>query len=464
MKEAKLTPAEKRKKEDVLKALKREKGGKDKLEPLDYAIATSTAQRVAEIIKSSLSKPLSEKKTEKYDDAPELKGDQKKDLPDNLQKAIIDKKKGMSEQVVDPSYLQILTDFAALMLMGGGAYKVVDHFEKLKKKHPEHKELLDKAEEEVKDIAKGSAKGKIFSPPLKDRESMKDLEEMDHGDHDIGHKDDEPHMLKSDLYRIGKYAIELYQMMDKYDNMDHEVDFPHWWQGKIIKARDYIVAAKHYLDGEEKIDAIDSMMEPDIEVVDIQEHETDPALELKVGDYQTQHYHMCPGAKTLYTDIEDKVDDMDLAVRAAKLQDTLFYMEEKALQGEATEDDVMMAQNLADQIMEMAKMMGLEDEHGYIQGHVDKIKGAIQESVKESLNEAENPCWDGYKQVGMKTQGGKEVPNCVPMSVNEVKLQKLSKFMAEGKYPWDKCIADQEKRYGSKETAEKVCGAIKAGK
>jgi len=463
MKEAKLTPAEEKKKEDVLKALKKEKGGKEKLEPLDYAIATSTAKRVAEMIKTSLSKPLSEKKTDKYDDAPELKGDQKKDLPDNLQKAIIDKKKGMSEQVVDPSYLQILTDFAALMLMGGGAYKVVDHFEKLKKKHPEHKELLDKAEEEVKDIAKGSTKGKVFSPPLKDRESMKDLEEMDHGDLDVGHKDNEPHMLKSDLYRIAKYAVELYEMMDKYDKMGGEVDFPHWWQGKIIKARDYIVAAKHYLDGEEKIAAIDSMMEPDIEVVDIQEHETDPALELKVGDYQTQHYHMCPGAKTLYADIEGKVDDMDLAVRAAKLQDTLFYMEEKALQGEATEDDVMMAQNLADQIMEMAKMMGLEEEHGYIQGHVDKIKGAIQESVKESLNEAENPCWDGYKQVGMKTQGGKEVPNCVPMSVNEVKLQKLSKFMAEGKYPWDKCIADQTKRYGSKETAEKVCGAIKAG-
>jgi hypothetical protein len=139
---------------------------------------------------------------------------------------------------------------------------------------------------------------------------------------------------------------------------------------------------------------------------------------------------MCPGAKTLYADIEGKVDDMDLAVRAAKLQDTLFYMEEKALQGGATEDDVMMAQNLADQIMEMAKMMGLEEEHGYIQGHVDKIKGAIQESVNK---------------------------------VKETKLQKLSKFMAEGKYPWDKCIADQTKRYGSKETAEKVCGAIKAG-
>ena len=29
-------------------------------------------------------------------------------------------------------------------------------------------------------------------------------------------------------------------------------------------------------------------------------------------------------------------------------------------------------------------------------------------------------------------------------------------------YPWDECIADQMKRYGNKETAEKVCGSIKA--
>jgi len=42
--------------------------------------------------------------------------------------------------------------------------------------------------------------------------------------------------------------------------MDHEVDFPHWWQAKIIKARDYMVGAKHYLDGEEKIDQIDSIL------------------------------------------------------------------------------------------------------------------------------------------------------------------------------------------------------------
>lgn len=26
-------------------------------------------------------------------------------------------------------------------------------------------------------------------------------------------------------------------------------------------------------------------------------------------------------------------------------------------------------------------------------------------------------CWEGYKQVGMKTKGGEQVPNCVPESV-----------------------------------------------
>jgi hypothetical protein len=33
---------------------------------------------------------------------------------------------------------------------------------------------------------------------------------------------------------------------------------------------------------------------------------------------------------------------------------------------------------------------------------------------------------------------------------------------AKEKYPWDECIKDQMDQYGSKETAEKVCGAIKA--
>jgi hypothetical protein len=38
-----------------------------------------------------------------------------------------------------------------------------------------------------------------------------------------------------------------------------------------------------------------------------------------------------------------------------------------------------------------------------------------EEQRKEwNLPEAKGPCWKKYKQVGMKTKNGKQVPNCVP--------------------------------------------------
>ena len=79
-------------------------------------------------------------------------------------------------------------------------------------------------------------------------------------DLDLGHTDDEPHMLKADLYRIGKYAMELYKMVDQFEG-DQEVDFPHWWQAKIIEAKNMLVSAKHYLDFEIKEPQLDAMVD-----------------------------------------------------------------------------------------------------------------------------------------------------------------------------------------------------------
>jgi hypothetical protein len=79
-------------------------------------------------------------------------------------------------------------------------------------------------------------------------------------DLDLGHEDNEPHMLKADLYRIGKYAMDLYQMMDEFEGKG-EVDFPHWWQSKIINAKSNLVGAKHYLDFEVKEPAIDAVVD-----------------------------------------------------------------------------------------------------------------------------------------------------------------------------------------------------------
>jgi hypothetical protein len=43
-------------------------------------------------------------------------------------------------------------------------------------------------------------------------------------------------------------------------------------------------------------------------------------------------------------------------------------------------------------------------------------------NVFEGLDEDNDPCWTGYKQVGTKKKSGRTVPNCVPESVNEVDL------------------------------------------
>lgn len=37
--------------------------------------------------------------------------------------------------------------------------------------------------------------------------------------------------------------------------------------------------------------------------------------------------------------------------------------------------------------------------------------------IESVIREAENPCWKGYKQLGMKIKDGKKVPNCVKESV-----------------------------------------------
>ena len=80
-------------------------------------------------------------------------------------------------------------------------------------------------------------------------------------DMDLGHEDNEPHMIKADLYRIGKYSMDLYKMVNKFDQDDVEVDFPSWWQSKIFKAKDALVGAKHYLDFELKEPEIDAMVD-----------------------------------------------------------------------------------------------------------------------------------------------------------------------------------------------------------
>jgi hypothetical protein len=69
-------------------------------------------------------------------------------------------------------------------------------------------------------------------------------------DIDIGHEDDEPNMIKADLYQLRKDINDLCSMVEKYDNMNTEIDFPAWWQEKITTSKAMLSGAKEYLDFE----------------------------------------------------------------------------------------------------------------------------------------------------------------------------------------------------------------------
>tara|TARA_R110000822_G_scaffold185879_3_gene324987 strand:- start:1306 stop:2544 length:1239 start_codon:yes stop_codon:yes gene_type:complete len=86
-------------------------------------------------------------------------------------------------------------------------------------------------------------------------------------DLDLGHEDNEPGMIKGDLYQIGKASMKLYKILDQFDNMG-EVDLPSWWQSKIFKAKEAIVGAQEYLEFELREPRIDAVVDVATDVVD----------------------------------------------------------------------------------------------------------------------------------------------------------------------------------------------------
>ena len=63
------------------------------------------------------------------------------------------------------------------------------------------------------------------------------------------------------------------------------------------------------------------------------------------------------------------------------------------------------------------------------QDYITTVRDYLQS--KEELGEAVNPCWSGYKMIGMKKKGKKEVPNCVP---EEVQIDEISQKLAGNYY------------------------------
>ena len=116
-------------------------------------------------------------------------------------------------------------------------------------------DLDEDAEEDAKNDADYEA-GWHDDPRTDEAEGEKDMNEPDI---DVGHVDDEPDMLQNTAYETTQYAAKLVKKLQKYNQHDGEVDFPNWWQSKLILAREYISSAYHYLDSKEKQPALDQL-------------------------------------------------------------------------------------------------------------------------------------------------------------------------------------------------------------
>jgi len=107
-------------------------------------------------------------------------------------------------------------------------------------------------------------------------------------------------------------------------------------------------------------------------------------------------------------------------------------------EAEGEDHEVSMGQNQLDTIIKMATelnaKMGENEKEipAWIQDHISKAENYISQASSNyheyGQNEARiaedaNPCWKGYKQVGMKDKNGRQVPNCVP---NESVVKEIS--------------------------------------
>ena len=66
----------------------------------------------------------------------------------------------------------------------------------------------------------------------------------------IGHVDDEAGMMKQAAAEIVQYGQTLYDLFTHYEQTGDHVDFPHWFQSLIVRSRDYVGKASHYLEFE----------------------------------------------------------------------------------------------------------------------------------------------------------------------------------------------------------------------
>jgi len=276
--EKKLTKAELEAREKVMKDLKKNKSalvkryGKD-AEAVMYGRATNIAKKMAEsenknrikeLVRKSLMQEMDiEVGADRYGAEQDLS--QASVMMDELESLL----KGFDWYYYMSDDPRVYRTWGAIDTKIGDLIRKLEgigYGEDAKKLHNQYApEKLAMKEGKKEDITgpKGKPDGKIDSKDYlakRDAAIKKAKGEMKE-DIDLGHEDNEPHMIKGELYQIGKYAMDLYAILEELEEAGGEYDLPAWWQSKITTAKNMMSSAKHYLDFELKEPAIDAAVD-----------------------------------------------------------------------------------------------------------------------------------------------------------------------------------------------------------
>jgi hypothetical protein len=181
------------------------------------------------------------------------------------------------------------------------------------------------------------------------------------------------------------------------------------------------------IEDEDEISGIDSISlvdEPAIMVNWIAFKKEMKDINLDVYGYKTKYFQICPGAVATFehlVSMDNDDDTIGMIRSAAVVADSIFKIEDDVLKAEkATQEQLdeatVLVDDFEDIIEEIDEISGMEHDVDYMEGHIETIASYLREEM-----EKKGPCWPGYQQIGTKMLNGKEVPNCVPISKENMK-------------------------------------------